>query len=100
MLGFQARAMLKGLAKHGEPSLLAGSPCGKVAIERNVTEDAGIGDTADDNPIVRVIVATFDASYAPRVGQTLVHPTEGTFRLDRLHTDSGVIRRYVVVPKP
>lgn len=98
MLGFQARAMLRGLAKHGEPSSLQGTPCGKVAIERGVEEYAGIGNTADDNPMIRVIVATIDASYAPRVGQTLVHPTEGTFKLDRLFNDIGVIRRYIVVP--
>lgn len=113
---YKVRAMIRGLAKHGEPSSLAGVACGPVAIERNANLTPGIGDTADDNHVVRVIVATVLArpayvdealglaagttpvGFNPRVGQSLVHPTEGTFRLDRLFEDSGILRRFIVVP--
>lgn len=112
-LAYQARAMLRGLAKLGEASSLAGVNCGPVCLERDVTIDAGIGDTADDNPVVRYTVASLAAkpehvdyllglpvptttsAYRPRVGQSLVHP-DGTFRLDRLLDDNGVVRRFIV----
>lgn len=96
-LAYQGRAVLRGLAKLGEPSTLAGVDCGKVALERNVIVYAGIGDTADDNPVVRYIVATIDRTADPRVGQALVHP-DGAFVLDRLVEDNGFTRRYIVVP--
>ena len=95
-LAYVGRAMLRGLAKFGEPSTLAGSDCGRVAIERNVTVFAGIGDTAEDNPVVRYTVATISSEFSPRVGQTLVHP-DGTFTLDRLVDDNGAVRRFIVV---
>lgn len=112
-LAYQARAMLRGLAKLGEASSLSGVSCGPVAIERDVRIDAGIGDTADDNAVVRYTVASIAAkpehvdyllgvpvptttlSYRPRVGESLVHP-DGTFRLDRLLDDNGVVRRFIV----
>lgn len=95
MLGYKARAMAAGLAKFGEPSLLAGVSCGVVSIERNVEVFAGIGDTANDNATVRRTVVTILRQYNPVVGQTLVHP-DGTFVLDRLLADDGYKRRYVV----
>jgi hypothetical protein len=112
---YKVRAMLRGLAKHGEPSSLAGVACGPVAIERNATLTPGIGDTADDNHVVRATIAsiasrpeyvdealglaagTTPLTYNPRVGQTLVHP-DGTFRLDRLFEDNGIVRRFISVP--
>lgn len=94
-LAYQGRAMLRGLAKLGEPSLLAGVACGPVAIERDVEVFAGIGSTAEDNPIVRRTVAAIAASYGPRVGLTLTHP-DGAFVLDRLLDDNGFVRRFIV----
>lgn len=114
-LGFQARAMLRGLAKLGEPSTLAGLACGKVAIERDVILFAGIGNTAEDNHVVKYTVlsiasqpsgvdfllglppATTSALYAPKVGQTVVHP-DGSFVLDRQVDDNGFVRRFIAVP--
>jgi hypothetical protein len=95
-LAYQGRAMLRGLAKLGEPSLLAGSDCGSVAIQRNVDLFASIGDTADDNPVVRYTMAVIDNSYSPKVGQLLAHP-DGSFVLDRLHEDNGFISKFIVV---
>lgn len=111
-LAHKARAMLTGLAKFGEPSSLAGVPCGPASIERNVAVDPGIGDTADDNAVVRRTVATVAAKpehvdallglapgtttgYNPRAGQALVHP-DGSFVLDRLLQDNGFTRRFIV----
>lgn len=94
-LAYQARALLRGLAKFGEPSTLAGLDCGKVALERDVDLYAGIGDTADDNPVVRYTVASIACEFSPRVGQALSHP-DGDFVLDRLIGDNGVIRRFIV----
>lgn len=95
MLGYKARAMAAGLAKFGEPSLLAGVSCGVASIERNVDVFPGIGDTADDNATVRRTIATILRQYAPVVGQILVHP-DGTFVLDRMVADDGHKRRFVV----
>lgn len=95
--GYIARAMQRGLAKLGEASLLDGVTCGDVNLQRDVLIYAGIGDTADDNPVVRYDLATISCDYNPRVGQALVHP-DGTFRLDRLVDDSRYTRRFVVVP--
>ena len=91
------RAVVRALAKLGEGSLLSGVACGNVSIERNVEVYAGIGDTANDNPVSRVVVATIASQYLPTVGQVLVHP-DGTFKLDRLLEDTGYFRRYIVVP--
>ena len=96
-LGYQARAMLRGLAKLGEPSLLAGLDCGHAAIERNVDLFAGIGSTAEDNSVARFTVASVASSTGAKVGQLLEHPTEGSFRLDRLVDDNTVVRRFVAV---
>ena len=97
MLAVFQRATQKALAKLGEGSLLDGSPAGRVNIERDVEVDRGLGNTAYDNPIVRVSVATIDKQYAPRTGQTLGHP-DGTFRLDTLLDENGYSARYIVVP--
>jgi hypothetical protein len=76
--------------------LLGGTDAGHVAIERNVFEFAGIGNTADDNSAVRHTIASIDVEHEPRVGQTLVHP-DGTFVLDRKIEDNGVVARFIVV---
>lgn len=107
--------MLAGLVVHGEPSLLAGTPCGHVLLQRDVDLFAGIGDTANDNHVVRFDVASMAArpehvdmllgescgvtpsTYSPKVGQELQHP-DGTFRLDRLLRDNGFVRKFIVVP--
>jgi hypothetical protein len=100
-LGYQARAMLRGLAKLGEPSLLAGLDCGNVALERNVdvAQDTearnGLGNVRENHVTVTRTVAHIGTQYAPRVGQTLTHP-DGAFVLDRLLEDNGVVRRFVV----
>jgi hypothetical protein len=109
---YKVRAMLAGLTLLGEPSSLAGVDCGHATIQRNAQLFAGIGDTADDNHVVRYIVASLAATaagadillglsegtttgYDPKVGQTLVHP-DGTFKLDRLLDDNGIVRRFIV----
>jgi hypothetical protein len=98
-LGYIARALAKGLAKLGEPSLLDGLDCGNVNLQRDVEVFAGIGDTADDNPVVRRDVVTIDCQFNPRVGQVLVHP-DGTFKLDRLVQDNRYTRQFIVVAQP
>lgn len=95
-LGYIARALNKGLAKLGEPSLLDGLPCGNVNLQRDVVDFAGIGDTANDNPVVRADVVAIDAAYDPRVGQALQHP-DGTYRLDKMVGDNRYTRQFIVV---
>ncbi|GEM_PF-2235111 len=95
-LGYIARALAKGLAKLGEPSLLDGLDCGNVNLQRDVIEYAGIGDTAHDNPVVRQDMVTIGREFEPRVGQALQHP-DGTFRLDRLVQDNRYTRQFIVV---
>ena len=96
-LGYIARALARGLAKLGEPSLLDGLDCGNVNLQRDVIEYAGIGDTAHDNPVVRYDVASIGVEFDPRVGQALQHP-DGTFRLDKLVQDNRYTRKFIVVP--
>lgn len=96
-LGYQARAVKRGLAKLGEASLLDGVDCGPVNLQRDVLVYAGIGDTADDNPVVRYDMAVIDTDYNPRVGQRLSHP-DGEYRLDRLVEDNRFARRFIIVP--
>lgn len=101
-LGYKARAMLAGLAKFGEPSLLAGVACGPVSIKRDVSLERivepfpGFGSQRENVDTVRHVLATIDRAANPRVGQTLVHPSEGTFVLDRLLSDNGITRRFIV----
>lgn len=113
-LAYKARAMLAGLAVHGEPSLLAGTPCGPALLQRDVDLFAGIGDTANDNHVVRYDIAsvaakpeyvdtllgascgTTPSTYNPKVGQVLTH-LDGTYRFDRLLRDNGVVRKFIVV---
>lgn len=87
----------------GEPSALAGVDCGFVHIERNVAvyDDVGralghVGNRSDSETIVTYTIASIDAARGPKVGQTLVHSTEGTFKLDRLLDDNGAVRRFIV----
>jgi hypothetical protein len=113
---YKVRAMLAGLARIGEPSSFAGVNCGHVAVEHDADLAPGIGDTADDNHVVRQSIASMAATpafvdhllrlapgttpgtYDPRAKTTdlLVHP-DGNFRLDRLLQDNGVVRRFIVV---
>lgn len=94
------RAVQRGLAILGGPSSLDGTPCGNVHVARNVETYAGIMDNANDNHMVYATVASIEVQYAPRVGQLLVHPTEGSFRLSRLADDDGFKRRFIVVAVP
>jgi len=98
-LGYQARAMQRGLAKLGEASLLDGVACGNVNLQRDTLIYAGIGDTADDNPVVRYDLAVISSEHNPRVGQRLVHP-DGDYRLDRLVDDNRFVRRFILVVVP
>lgn len=97
MLAFVARAMRQGLAKLGEPSLLGGVSCGKVAVSRKARLDPGMLSTADDNYVGRYDTALIDVAYAPKVGNVLDHP-DGRFALDRLVHDNGVTRLFIIVP--
>lgn len=105
-LGYQARAMQRGLDHLGEPALLRGADAGKVNLSRNVTLDSGIGDTADDNPVVRYDVAMISNAYSPRVGDQLdfvdgagaAIPDE-SYLLDRLIGDNRFNSRWIVVKR-
>lgn len=106
--------MLAGLTVQGEPSLLAGTPCGHALVQRDVDLFAAIGDTANDNHVVRYDTAsvaakpeyvdtllgescgTTPSTYNPKVGDLLQHP-DGTFRLDRLVADNSFVRKFIVV---
>lgn len=94
------RAIQKGLAVLGEPSLLDGQPCGNVPVMRGVQVFAGALDQANDNAVVRADVAIIEKAYSPRVGQRLRHATEGTMQLTRLADDDGFTRKFVVVQMP
>lgn len=100
-LAYQGRAMLRGLAKLGEPSLLGGVDCGNVMLERDVdvavTSEpyVGFGSPKENVTFVRHTIANIGNGADPRVGQTLVHP-DGTFVLDRLVDDNGFVRRFIV----
>lgn len=98
-LGIFARAAERCLAKLGEASSLDGSPCGNVAIERNVEVFAGLLDQANDNSVVRADVASILSTFNPKVGSVLVHP-DGTFKLDRKVSDNGFTRRFIVRAVP
>lgn len=91
------RAASKILARLGEVSSLQGVSIGPVNLERDVEVFAGNPSTSDDNPVIRVIVATMPRSADPRAEQVLVHP-DGSFTLDRLLDDNGYNVRFVVRP--
>jgi hypothetical protein len=91
--------MRAGLARTGEPSTLEGVAAGLVAVQHQVTLDAGMLSTSDDNFVARVDIALIDTQYSPRVGQVLVHP-DGQYTLDRLVHDNGVTRQFIIVSTP
>lgn len=95
-LAIFARAAAAGLAKLGEACSLDGIDCGRVNIERAVDLFVGDPDNGNDSSIAQADVATILSTYAPRVGQTLVHP-DGTYKLMRLALDNGYSRAYVIV---
>lgn len=94
-LDFQRRAARRVLEKHGKTATLRGDPAGKVAITQYVEEAAGVIDTAHDNPMANVLLATIDSAYAPRTGDTVVHP-DGTYKLVRRHLNNGHVEQFVV----
>lgn len=103
-LGYQARAMNRGLSILGEPALLRGVDAGRVNLARSVVLDAGVGDTAEDNPVVRYDIARISNAYSPRVGDQLDFVDEfgalipgESYILDRLIADNRHTSRYIVV---
>lgn len=103
-LGYQARAMQRGLDHLGEPAFLRGAPAGKVALARSVVLDPGIGDTADDNMVVRHDVATIANEFAPRIGDLLQFIDETStpipgeaYVLDRRVSDNRFNSKFIVV---
>jgi hypothetical protein len=94
-LGYKARAMQRGLDHHGEASTIGGLDVGKVVLERRVQMAPGIVDRSEDNHVAYADVMTIARQYAPRTGQTVVHP-DGSFRLSRLLGDNGYNVRFVV----
>lgn len=94
------RAVQKGLAVLGQPSLLQGTACGNVNIARNVEVYAASLDQANDNHVVRADVASIEVQFTPKVGQVLEHTLHGRFKLTRLVDDDGHKRRFVVVAVP
>lgn len=95
-----ARATKRGLSILGEPSTLGGLACGNVAISRNVEVFVASAQTANDSQTVRRDVASIESSYDPKQGGILVHPSEGTFRLERKLDDNGHLRRFIVLQQP
>lgn len=77
--------------------MLDGVDCGSVNLQRDTILFAGIGDDANDNPVVRYDLAAISTEHDPRVGQTLTHP-DGAFVLDRLVDDNRFVRRFILVP--
>lgn len=96
--GAIARAMKAGLAKLGEPSLLRGADCGNAIVRRGLEPFPGLAFTADDNYASNVDVVTLDADFVPRRGDALVHPTAGSFTLDRKLFDNGFIAMFTLLP--
>ena len=105
-----ARAMRAGLTKEGEPSLLRGTPCGNVVLQRQVDLQRGVSTMETDNYVGLVDIASIDAAYAPKVNDLLAHPatydtdgvtplTYSNFKLDRLIHDNGVVRQFIVVAR-
>lgn len=94
-LGYMARAMQRGLDRHGEASLLDGVDIGKAVLERGVDLVPGIADRADDNFVGQVDVASIASAASPHVGQLLVHP-DGSFKLTRKVEDNGFVQRFIV----
>lgn len=87
--------MRGGLAKVGEPSLLDGSPCGNVSLQRSVELATGSDSTAADNYVGQFDVVTIDSRFEPQVGALLQHP-DGEFKLDKLVHDNGAVRQFIV----
>jgi hypothetical protein len=75
-------------------------PCGDVAISRNVEVYVASAQTANDSQMVRRDVASIASAYDPKIGDTLVHPSEGTFRLERKLDDNGYLRRFIILQQP
>ena len=85
-----ARSMTGLLAALGEQAFLRGEAC-TVNIER------GVQVTDEDGAVFVRDIATLSADLSPKRGDLLAHP-EGNFRLDALHSNSGYLVRYVIVP--
>ena len=62
------RAIQKGLAVLGEPSLLGGQPCGNVAVQRGVQVFAGALDQANDNHVAQADGAVIEKQFAAKAG--------------------------------
>lgn len=86
------QTMSKGLlAVLGEESFLRGTvPC-LVNIEHGVQV---VG--SEDNVVVEHDVATIGIEYAPKIGDTLLHP-DGSYKLDVLFSDNGVNREFILI---
>jgi hypothetical protein len=109
--GYIARAMRAGLSKEGEPSLLGGTDCGNVVLQRGVDLQRGVSTMEMDNYVGLVDIASIDVAHDPVVDDVLQHPatydtdgvtplTYNTFKLDRLVHDNGVVRQFIVVARP
>lgn len=83
------RAGASILNRLGLASTLNGDDCGKVHVEH------GVRVYLDDNVAALRNVATIALTYAPKAGDTLVHP-DGTYVLDRLLQQNGVNARFIV----
>jgi hypothetical protein len=98
-----ARATKSILAVLGKDALLRGAPAGKVNIEHGVELFERNGD---GEAVFTRSVATIDATYSPKQGDTLARFTDDTYvvpidsyKLGRLVQDTGFTRRYVAVPE-
>ena len=95
-LGYIARASRVALTKYGQDATLRGVSAGKVAIFRDFADAPARLDDANDNHGTSIDVAVIGSEFAPKTGDTLVHPN-GTFKLDRKIDDNGYVRHFIVV---
>jgi hypothetical protein len=87
---YATRASARARARLGQESTLNGAGCGFVHIEH------GVRVFLDDVAHLRT-VARIGAEFNPKVGDTLVHPDEGTVTLDALVLNTGPSRGFVIV---
>lgn len=97
MLDLFAQAAKDALALIGESALLRGQvPC-QVNIEHGVQLEGFDFNVSQERYVTLPRdIATIEAEHNPRVGDSLTHP-EGNFLLDVLLTDTGPLKRFVIV---
>lgn len=97
MLDLFAQAAADALDLIGECAVLRGQVSCQVNIEHGVQLEGFDFDVSQERYVTLPrTIATISAQHNPRVGDTLKHP-EGYFLLDVLITDTGPLKRFVIV---